>query len=121
MEYKINTHYPITELENISEWWKTHRDYDINEHIEPRQYDEKDNLLLRTYDDYVEIVPRDTELAKQNLRELRECECFSYINRGQLWYNTLTEEQKVEFQEWYYAWLDITKTLKVPVKPKWLK
>lgn len=66
MEYKINTHYPITELENISEWWKTHREYDINEHIEPRQYDENGNLLLRTYNDYIEIVPRDEELVKDD-------------------------------------------------------
>ena len=51
----------------------------------------------------------------------REYDCFSIINRGQCWYNTLTEEQKLELQLWYQAWLDVTETLEEPVKPEWLK
>ncbi len=49
MDYKINTHYPITELDNISEWWKTNRMYDINE-----------------YDDHIEIVERDRSFVKDD-------------------------------------------------------
>ncbi len=56
-----------------------------------------------------------------SLRALREQKCFSIINRGSLWYDTLTEEQRVELREWYAAWLDVTKTFKIPKKPKWLQ
>lgn len=54
------------------------------------------------------------------LRQRRETECFSYINRGQLWYDRLSEEQKTELGAWYAAWLKVTDTLTVPKKPSWL-
>ena len=54
------------------------------------------------------------------LRQRRETECFSYINRGELWYARLTEDQKTELQVWYAAWLKVTETLTVPEKPSWL-
>ena len=54
------------------------------------------------------------------LRALREKKCFPVVNRGSLWYETLTSEQVTELREWYAAWLDVTKTLKIPKKPKWL-
>lgn len=56
-----------------------------------------------------------------DLRALREKKCFSIINRGALWYETLTEEQVMELRKWYNAWLDVTVTFKIPRKPKWLK
>ncbi len=63
------------------------------------------------------------------LRKRREYECFSIINRGFLWYNKLTEEQKNELAIWYQEWLDITDKYEdgidietiIPKKPKWLK
>ena len=55
------------------------------------------------------------------LRMMREDECFTIVNRGQAWYNTLTEEQKEELQAWYKDWLDVTKTGVIPEKPSWLK
>lgn len=54
------------------------------------------------------------------LRRMRQKYCFSVINRGQLWYDTLTAEQKVELKAWYAAWLDVTKTLVEPATPAWL-
>ena len=57
----------------------------------------------------------------EQLRDKRETECFSIINRGALWYNTLTEEQLVELQDWYKAWLDVTETRVVPEKLEWIK
>lgn len=57
---------------------------------------------------------------QQQLRKLRETECFAYINRGEMWYKRLTEEQKIELDAWYQAWLDITETLEIPSKPTWL-
>ena len=55
------------------------------------------------------------------LREMREKECFPIINRGMLWYNTLTEDQVTELGQWYQAWLDVTDTLVIPVMPEWIK
>ena len=61
------------------------------------------------------------EREKQRLRKLREKECFELINRGELWYKRLTDEQKAELDGWYQAWLDVTETLEIPNKPDWLK
>ena len=72
------------------------------------------------YED-VEIYKQFTEEEYiNNLRAKRETECFPIVNRGQLWYDTLTEEQKVELKEWYIAWLDVTDTLVIPNKPNWI-
>ncbi len=54
------------------------------------------------------------------LRQRRETECFSFINRGQLWYDRLSEEQKSELNAWYSSWLMVTDTLTAPEKPSWL-
>lgn len=54
------------------------------------------------------------------LRHRRETECFSIINRGALWYERLTDTQKVELAQWYDAWLNVTETKIVPEKPIWL-
>lgn len=54
------------------------------------------------------------------LRYQREIECFNIVNRGEVWYNTLTQEQKEELNEWYQAWLNVTDTKRIPVKPEWL-
>jgi hypothetical protein len=56
-----------------------------------------------------------------HLRKLREAECFSVVNRGALWYDTLDEFQKIELADYYQKWLDVTKTLKIPEKPSWLR
>lgn len=56
----------------------------------------------------------------QEIRERREKECFPIINRGQLWYDRLTEKQKTELSKWYQAWLDAANTGVVPEKPAWL-
>lgn len=139
MTYEIGIKYPKAELENIAQWWQNNRQYDVNEVSEPREYvkktiteidpetgeeiviGEEEVLVEREYDDYVEIVRRSDEQITDDLRRRREDECFSYINRGSLWYDTLTEEQRTEFQAWYTAWLNVTETLTVPSKPVWLK
>ena len=69
------------------------------------------------YDNSAEIKERQIS----RLRKQREQECFPIINRGQLWYSTLTAEQYRELQVWYQAWLDVTETLVVPEKPWWLE
>lgn len=56
----------------------------------------------------------------EELRQRREVECFPIINRGKLWYDSLTPYQISELNEWYNAWLQVTETLKAPEKPEWL-
>ena len=56
----------------------------------------------------------------QRIRSRRESECFSIINRGELWYKHLTEEQIEELDTWYQSWLDAPETLIIPEKPEWL-
>ena len=65
----------------------------------------------------------ETQLAEElqtEYRQRRETECFSVINRGQLWYEALTPTQKAELRDWYLAWLDGTPTQTVPDRPAWL-
>ncbi len=61
-----------------------------------------------------------TSEQRSQYRMRREAECFSIINRGQLWYDTLTDAQREELRQWYQSWLDGTDTLAVPDRPAWL-
>lgn len=61
-----------------------------------------------------------TEETREALRILRERECFPVINRGQLWYDTLTDNQKAELADWYQSWLCVTETLSPPESLNWL-
>ena len=72
------------------------------------------------YEDIQVYKPFTEEEYINNLRAKRETECFPIINRGQLWYDTLNEQQKAELKQWYINWLDVTDTLVVPNKPNWL-
>ena len=79
----------------------------------------------------VEIPASTEEKILNNLRARRERECFIYINRGALWYNTLTTEQQQELNTWYQAWLNVPQVYLetkptdietiIPTKPSWLK
>ena len=60
------------------------------------------------------------EAENAQLRIERDAECFSIINRGWLWYDTLTEKQTKELRKWYTDWLDVTETKKKPDRPSWL-
>jgi hypothetical protein len=63
----------------------------------------------------------DPETEKADLRYRREVECYPIINRGQLWYNTLSEYQKQELNHWYALWLNVTATKVIPAKPDFIK
>lgn len=60
--------------------------------------------------------------AKQvaEIKERREKECFPVINRGQLWYDRLTEEQHEKLKVWYQAWLDAPGNLHIPEPLDWV-
>jgi len=55
------------------------------------------------------------------LRIYRDLKVFSIINRGKLWYDSLSAEQLTELAEWYKDWLNITKTKIIPDIPEFLK
>lgn len=77
-----------------------------------------DNVLVLDTEKLEEL---NLEGQKEELRAIRSKECFSVINRGALWYEKLTDEQKTELETWYQAWLDVTDTMVIPEKPEWLK
>ena len=54
------------------------------------------------------------------LRERREKECFSVVNRGWIWYSSLTLAQWRELRTWYLAWLSVTNTKEIPERPSWI-
>ena len=75
-----------------------------------------------------EINAHKSNFELEHIRNLRQ-ECFAIINRGELWFDRLTDEQKQDLDDWYQEWLDITdkyvygidiNTI-IPVKPSWLK
>ena len=61
-----------------------------------------------------------SEAQKDEFRLRREKECFSVINRGQLWYEGISLTRLLELRQWYQAWLNVTETMVVPEKPTWI-
>ena len=69
-----------------------------------------------------ELKVLDVELTTQDLRDIRVIECFNVLNQfSPFWYESLGTEKYAELRAWYKAWLDVTKTQKIPDKPNWLK
>lgn len=83
-----------------------------------RAYRIKDGALFL---DEEQATALQEEEENKQLRIERDAECFSVINRGWLWYDTLTEKQTKELRKWYKDWLDVTDTRKKPDRPSWLK
>lgn len=77
-----------------------------------------DNGIL-IYDEGKDTILK-SEAYIADLRNQRQYQCFPYINRGELWYETLSETEVAELDAWYKAWLDVTETLVIPEKPAWL-
>lgn len=59
-------------------------------------------------------------INKDIIRKRRAAECFPIVNRGTLWYNCLTIEQRSELNSWYHNWLNATETGIIPKRPVWL-
>lgn len=76
-----------------------------------------DGKLVYSQSEYETHV---AEEQKEEYRRRRETECFSVINRGQLWYEGISITQLLELRQWYKAWLNVTETMVVPEKPAWL-
>lgn len=77
---------------------------------------ENDTLLL----DQEKLAELNSEKISDELRKKRQRVCFPYINRGELWYSRLSDEQTQELSTWYQSWLDVTETKIVPETPEWL-
>ena len=60
------------------------------------------------------------ELLREDLRRQREEECYPVINRGWMWYLSLTLSQWRELRSWYLDWLNVTDTLTPPERPAWI-
>ncbi|MBQ3517966.1 MAG: DUF2977 domain-containing protein [Clostridia bacterium] len=80
-------------------------------------YQVKDGVLIFDEDKRSQL---DNQHILDDLRFEREQQCFPIVNRGQLWYEMLSETQVAELQLWYQAWLDVTETLLIPERPGWL-
>lgn len=65
-------------------------------------------------------IKDESELRANAIRTRRERECFPIINRGALWYDKLTDEQKEELSSWYEEWLNAPETGIIPSKPTWI-
>lgn len=88
---------------------------DFKQH--PEAYKVADGVLVLDADK----LKADADAAALSaLRTRRERECFTYINRGQLWYARLSAAQLAELSAWYVKWLDVTRTRQIPDKPAWL-
>ena len=76
-----------------------------------------------------EIDSPTTEEILDDLRLRRRYECFDVVNRGQVWYDSLTQIQKEELKTWYKNWLDVTEKYSegisieyiIPTRPSWIK
>lgn len=73
------------------------------------------------FDDEEQDTALAEETEKETLRQRRQTECFAFVNRGQLWYATLSAKQLVELTTWYTAWLKVTETKTIPERPAWLE
>ncbi len=71
------------------------------EYVKPQEaYDE--------YEDILRVKTLTKEEILNNLRILREEQCFSIVNRGLVWYAQIDNSQNLELTRWYKEWLDIT-------------
>lgn len=119
---ELNSIFSIDEYSEAMEYVNTHSGTTIEE-VAP-------DLNGTRFFKIVEIPPLTEAQILLNLRMRRESECFLYINRGILWYNTLTTEQQQELNTWYKVWLNVpqiyleTKPTNIetiiPTKPSWL-
>lgn len=84
------------------------------EAVEPQdEWDETEDIYV--------YKPFTEDERKDYLRMVRQSECFRVVDRGRLWYESLTQEQLEEVKTWYEEWLNVTETLTEPQKPSWLQ
>lgn len=66
-------------------------------------------------------IVRNPEIdVAQQLRQERVDVCFPIVNRGKLWYDSLSDEKLAQLQTWYLQWLDAPQTKIRPKDLEWL-
>lgn len=100
---------PTVEIADPPEDWLQNWNFydyipDFNEYVFNEQ--------LKQQEDYLRLV--------NEIRQKRESQCFSVIDKSQLWYNNLTNKQLEQLNAWYKAWLKAPETQIIPAKPDWL-
>ena len=81
----------------------------------------KDGREVTYVYELAEVPAPTVEEQREYIRQLRVSKCFPIINRGELWYSKLTQEQISELSVWYEAWLDAPQTGIIPSIPTWIK
>ena len=99
--------FEVNEPEDLVDFERNYGSYYLSE----------DNALIKSEEKQNELVDK-KEL--NSLRSQRAKVCYPIINRGELWYSRLTDDQKEELNTWYQAWLDVTDTKMAPDMPTWL-
>lgn len=88
-------------------------------HFENNWYAYKfENGQLKFDNDKKNLI--DQEKLREEIRFHRSQTCFPIVNRGGLWYDMLSEQERSELLDWYQAWLDAPETLIEPEMPTWL-
>lgn len=77
-------------------------------------------MICKDYDEDIKN-PGALFSDKDHFNNIREAVCFRIINRGGLWYDTLTQEEKTDLIDWYHEWLDAWETKRIPEMPAWIK
>ena len=90
--------------------------YPIQAVPEKEAWDEYEDIFVYIPYTATELV----DLQREELRQRRSTECFPIINRGALWYEKLTSDQRSELSEWYEKWLNAPQTLSAPTAPSWI-
>lgn len=57
---------------------------------------------------------------KDCLRQIRENECFKFVDRP-IWYKKLTTVEQLSVDTWYDSWLRVTDTFVIPERPNFIK
>lgn len=107
-------HYEKKELSNGASSYT--RVIDVAGVAAKEAWDEYEDIFIYIPYSEAELLTR----RQDELRVRRAAECFPIVNRGVLWYEKLTTEQKTELSVWYEAWLNAPQTLSAPETPSWL-
>lgn len=99
--------------------------FKVSDDIIPSDFEE--NAFFYRYNDGKFTLDTEYKNEKEHeqmvwkIRSDREAICFPVINRGGLWYELLSEKERIELLAWYQAWLDAPDTLIEPTMPEWLE
>ena len=89
-------------------------------HSDAVLFDPEHSINFYTWNEAREVVFDEAAYNKQVLRDRRQVECFQYYNRRFMKSIENDAMKMAELEVWYTAWLNVTDTFIVPVKPAWL-